>query len=178
MERRLQESEAASSEAVQKAVRKAVQRAEGSSARAAAAAAKRAVPLASRAVQTNAEAPETAASAPRSQVDCGTGVTEADIDLCLMANSSLESTVAPEDDLSATSTDGACQSCEGHTAWGCEQHQEYSPQLLLAHREICALVAQGPPGLAREPDAFPLPDHLPPMKSCRVWPGLFGLTFV
>lgn len=39
-------------------------------------------------------------------------------------------------------------------SWACEQHRVYSARLLLAHRDVQARIAQGPPGLSLDQDAL------------------------
>merc|ERR1711879_186437 len=50
-------------------------------------------------------------------------------------------------------------SCNSNLSWGCPLHRVYSNSVLLAHRDIAAKIAQGPPGL-----------------SMSAPPGLDGLT--
>jgi hypothetical protein len=58
------------------------------------------------------------------------------------------SRVTPESDPGDVIKDAKC-SC-GNSAWGCACHRVYSDRLMLAHREMAAMVSRGPPGLEME----------------------------
>eukprot|EP00405_Crypthecodinium_cohnii_P021884 CAMPEP_0206468334 /NCGR_PEP_ID=MMETSP0324_2-20121206/29559_1 /ASSEMBLY_ACC=CAM_ASM_000836 /TAXON_ID=2866 /ORGANISM="Crypthecodinium cohnii, Strain Seligo" /LENGTH=489 /DNA_ID=CAMNT_0053941755 /DNA_START=229 /DNA_END=1698 /DNA_ORIENTATION=- len=81
-----------------------------------------------------------------SETDCSSPPPGLELEVSEVGDAEAEVVASPCDTTASPTSTSNC-SCCNNLVWGCTEHNVYSPQLLLAHREISLRPVRAPPGL-------------------------------